>query len=204
VHAPGQGRGRFVRCSFPLNLSRCVLASLIFPEQGSASTAAGRVENTSGEFSQTFPLSPTRTQRTVIYKKKCFWPQVGLPFLSFMVIGWLGLQEGLKAKFKESERRKRYIEPEKPEDILKVHDHLITHTHTLTHAHTHIHTNSICLSLTESMLPPRIPPTAPRLSFCCTFSRSRALSFISLSLSISPSLSHTLTHANTPNRPTPK
>mmetsp|Transcript_57952 Transcript_57952/g.93772 ORF Transcript_57952/g.93772 Transcript_57952/m.93772 type:complete len:126 (-) Transcript_57952:178-555(-) len=45
--------------------------------------------------------------------------KVGLPFLSFMVIGWLGLQEGLKAKFKEGERRKRYIEPEKPEDILK-------------------------------------------------------------------------------------
>lgn len=46
--------------------------------------------------------------------------QVGLPFLSFIVIGWLGLQEGLKAKYKESERRKRYVEPEKPEDILAV------------------------------------------------------------------------------------
>lgn len=46
--------------------------------------------------------------------------QVGLPFLSFIVIGWLGLQEGLSAKYKESERRKRYVEPEKPEDILAV------------------------------------------------------------------------------------
>ena len=46
--------------------------------------------------------------------------QVGLPFLSFIVIGWLGLQEGLRAKYKESERRKRYVEPEKPEDILAV------------------------------------------------------------------------------------
>jgi len=46
--------------------------------------------------------------------------QVGLPFFSFILLGWVGLQQGLKAKFKESERLKRYVEPEKPEDILAV------------------------------------------------------------------------------------
>lgn len=46
--------------------------------------------------------------------------QVGLPFFSFILLGWLGLQQGLSAKLKEGERRKRYVEPEKPEDILAV------------------------------------------------------------------------------------
>ena len=46
--------------------------------------------------------------------------QVGLPFFSFILLGWLGLQQGLSAKIKEGERRKRYVEPEKPEDILAV------------------------------------------------------------------------------------
>ena len=32
----------------------------------------------------------------------------------------MGLQEGLKAKFKESDRRQRYVEPETPEAILAV------------------------------------------------------------------------------------
>merc|ERR1719253_841556 len=44
--------------------------------------------------------------------------KVGLPFFSFILLGWLGLQQGLSAKIKEGERRKRYVEPEKPEDIL--------------------------------------------------------------------------------------
>jgi hypothetical protein len=47
-------------------------------------------------------------------------PQVGLPFMSFMAIGCVGLAEGQKAKFKELERQKRYVEPEKAEDILAV------------------------------------------------------------------------------------
>ena len=46
--------------------------------------------------------------------------QVGLPFLSFVVIAWMGLQQGLKAKFQEGDRRKRYVEPETPEAILAV------------------------------------------------------------------------------------
>ena len=51
---------------------------------------------------------------------RCACAQVGLPFFSFILLGWLGLQQGLSAKLKEGERRKRYVEPEKPEDILAV------------------------------------------------------------------------------------
>ena len=32
----------------------------------------------------------------------------------------MGLQQGLKAKFQEGDRRKRYVEPETPEAILAV------------------------------------------------------------------------------------
>eukprot|EP00285_Hemiselmis_virescens_P018889 CAMPEP_0173380922 /NCGR_PEP_ID=MMETSP1356-20130122/3479_1 /TAXON_ID=77927 ORGANISM="Hemiselmis virescens, Strain PCC157" /NCGR_SAMPLE_ID=MMETSP1356 /ASSEMBLY_ACC=CAM_ASM_000847 /LENGTH=122 /DNA_ID=CAMNT_0014334645 /DNA_START=123 /DNA_END=491 /DNA_ORIENTATION=- len=43
----------------------------------------------------------------------------GLPFLTFMVLGTLGLANLLEPGVKERERRKTYVAPEKPEDVLK-------------------------------------------------------------------------------------
>lgn len=47
--------------------------------------------------------------------------QVGLPMFSFMIIGSVGLQQGIAAKYREMDRLKTYIPPEDPEKILQVH-----------------------------------------------------------------------------------
>mmetsp|Transcript_16656 Transcript_16656/g.25873 ORF Transcript_16656/g.25873 Transcript_16656/m.25873 type:complete len:120 (+) Transcript_16656:311-670(+) len=51
-----------------------------------------------------------------------FAPQflrVGLPFFTFILLGTYGLSQGLKRKNQETDRRKRYVEPEDPETVLK-------------------------------------------------------------------------------------
>jgi hypothetical protein len=46
--------------------------------------------------------------------------QVGLPLLSFVLLGTYGLQQLLSSKYSNLERKKTYVQPEAPEEILKV------------------------------------------------------------------------------------
>ncbi len=51
--------------------------------------------------------------------------QVGLPLLSFVLLGTYGLQQLLASKYSNLDRKKTYLQPESPEEILKVRLHIL-------------------------------------------------------------------------------